>query len=73
MCGTPEGNTLGEDIAAALATTGMEVMSTHFLPQRKPWLRDGQTWSMVCRGREVLSRTDYILVTDCHLIQNVSV
>ena len=50
MCGTPEGNTLDEEIAAALATTGMEVMSTHFLPQRKPWLRDGQTWSMVCRG-----------------------
>ena len=33
----PEVDRRGEDIAAALATEGIEDMSDHFLPQRRPW------------------------------------
>ena len=69
----PEGYRRGEDIAAALATDGLEDMSAHFLPQRSPWCRDGRTWSMIREGREVRSRTEYILGTDCRLFGNVSV
>ena len=60
----PEGDRRGEDIAAAMATEGLEDMSEHFLPRRCPWFRDGRTWSMIREGRELRSRTDYILGTD---------
>ena len=33
----PEGDRRGEDIAAALATEGLEYMLAHFLPRRRPW------------------------------------
>ena len=43
----PEGDRRGEDIAAALETEGLEDMSAHFLPRRRPWFRDRRTWSMI--------------------------
>ena len=48
-------------------------MSVHFLLRRRLWFWDGQTWSMIRAGKEVKSRTDYILGIDCHLFWNVSV
>ena len=69
----PEGDRREEDIAATLATEGLEDMVTHFLPRRRRWCQDGRTWSMLRKGREVRSRTDYILGTDHRLFGNVSV
>ena len=43
----PEGNTWDEDIAAALDTVGVKDMSSHLLPCRNTWLREGRTWSML--------------------------
>ena len=45
----------------------------HFLPLWLSWFRDRRTWSMIWEGREVRSRTDYILGKDCRLFGNVSV
>ena len=64
---------MGEEIAAALTTEGLEDMSAHFLLCRHSWFQDGRAWRMVRAGREVMSRTDYILGTDCCLFWNVSV
>ena len=69
----PEGDRRGEDIAAAMATEVLEDMSSQFLTRRRLWCRDGRTWSMTGEGREVRSRTDYILGTDRRLFGNVSV
>ena len=69
----PEGYRRGEDIAAALATEGLEYMSEHFLPRQSPWCQDGRTCIMIRKGREVWSWTDYILGTDCRIFGNVSV
>ena len=68
-----EGDQRGEDIAAALATEGLEDTSAQFLPRRHPWCQDGRAWSMIQEGREVRSRIDYILGTDFCLFGNVSV
>ena len=63
----PEGTTCAEDIFAALAASGLEYMSSHFLPKRKYWPRDGRTWS-IWRGYWVVrSRTDYLLGKDRHV------
>ena len=69
----PEVDRRQEDIAAALATEGLEDMSVHFLPLRRSWCRDGSTWSMIRTGGGVSSRTDYILGTDRRLFWNVSI
>ena len=66
----PEGDRRGEDIAAALATEGLEDMSAHFLPRRCSWCWDGRTWSMIRKEREVRSRTEYILGTDCRSVRD---
>ena len=68
-----EGDQRGEDIAAALVTEGLEDMSAHILLYQSSWCRDGKTWSMIQAGREVRSRTDYILGTDRCLFWNMSV
>ena len=68
-----EGDWRGEGIAAAMSTEGLEDMSVHFLPRRCSWCRDGRAWRMIREGREVWSRTDYIMGTDCRLFGNVSV
>ena len=50
-----------KDITAVVATAGLEDLSEHFLPQWRPWCRGRREWAMVQLGREVRSRTDYIL------------
>ena len=69
----PEGDRRAEDIATELVTAGLEDMAWHFLPQEKRWCPDRRTWGMLRKGREVRSRTDYILGTDRCLFGNVSV
>ena len=69
----PEGDRRGEDIAEALVTEGLEDMSAHFLPRRRPWCQDGRTWSMQLEGRKGRYRTDYILGTGHRLFGNVYV
>ena len=69
----PEGDRRREDIAAAMATEGLEDTLAHFLPHQSSWCQDERTWSMIREGREVRSRTDYILGTDRRLFGNVSV
>ena len=69
----PEGREQDKVIVADLAYEGLEDMSGHFLPRKKPWLKDGCTWAMQQGGREVFSPTDYILGTYIRLFQNVAV
>ena len=68
-----EGDWREEEIAAVLDTEVLEYMLAHFLPRRRSWFWDGRTRSMVREGREVRSRTDYILGMDCRIFWNVSV
>ena len=56
----------------ALFMAGLEDMSAHFLPQRKPWFRNGLMWSILRGDWEVCSQTNYFLGTDRHLLQNVA-
>ena len=70
---TPEGYRRAEDIATTLATEGLEDMAKHFLLRESRWCRDWRTWGMLRKGREVRSRTDYILGTDRRLFRNVAV
>ena len=69
----PESRAWDEDIVEAMAAAGLEYLSGHFLPHHKPWLKDSRKWCMCRRGRELPSRTNYILGTDRFLIQNVVV
>ena len=69
----PEGDRRAEAIATLLATEGLEDMARHFLPREIRWCRDRRTWGMLQKGREVRSRTDYILGTDSRLFRNVAV
>ena len=69
----PEGYRRAEDIVATIATEGLEDTTKHFLPQESRWCRDRRTWGMLRTGREVRSRTDYILGTDRRLFGNVSI
>ena len=68
-----EGYQRGESIATTFATEGLEDMAPHFLLQQRLWCRYRRTWGMLQKGREVQSRTDYILGTDRRLFGNVSV
>ena len=70
---TPEGDRRAEDITTTLATEGLEDMARHFLPQDSRWCQDQRKWGMFLKGREVRSRTDYILGTDRCLFRNVAV
>ena len=54
-----------------LSDAGLEDMYSHFLPHHTPWERDRRTWSIIRRGRVVLSQTEDIIGTDRHLLQNV--
>ena len=69
----PEGDRRAEDIATALATEGLEDLARHLLPRETRWCRYRRTWGMIRKGREVRSRTDYILGTDRRLLRNVAV
>ena len=59
-----EGDRMGEFTTVALATEGLEDVSAHFLLRRHSWCQNGRTWRMIRSGREMRSRTDYILGTD---------
>ena len=52
---------------------GVKDMTAHFLPRKRPWGRERQTWSMVREGRVVRSQTNYLLGTDRSPFRNVSV
>ena len=69
----PEGDRRVEEILATLATDGIHDMSGHFLPRWHSWLRDRRTWIIIRAGREVRSRTDYIMMMDHRLFWNESV
>ena len=69
----PEGERREEDITADLTEEILEDMLAHFLPQWRSWYHDGRTCRMVRLGRELRSRTDYILGTDRRLFRNASV
>ena len=69
----PEGGEQDKDIVSDVAAAGLECMLANYLPHWCPWWRGGRTWSMVCMGRKVQSRTDYILGMDLRLFRNVSV
>ena len=69
----PEGDWRGVEIAAVINTSGLDNMSENFLLHRRPWCRGARMWIMVRAGREVRSRTDYILWKDRCLFYNVSV
>ena len=69
----PEGNRRTENIATDLAMAGLEDMAQHFMPRRRQWNRDRQTWDMRRKGQVVWSRTDYILGTNRRLFKNVAV
>ena len=48
-------------------------MSRNFLPWHNLWLKDRRTWAMHQGGREVCSRTNYILGTESCLFHNIAV
>ena len=54
----PEGNRRAENIATDLATAGVEDMAQHFMPRRRRWNRDRQTWDMRRKEQVVRSQTD---------------
>ena len=70
---TPEGDRRAEDIATTLATEGLEDMAKQCLPRESRRCRDRKTWGMLRNGREVRSRTDYILGMDRRIFRNVAV
>ena len=61
------------EISAAVATTCLEARIGHFFPQRQTWCKSRRTWSMVMQWRVVRSQTDYILVSERRIFQNVAV
>ena len=63
----------GSEIAAAITEAGLEDMTAHFLPRKSRWGRERRTWAMVRGGKEIRSRTDYILETDRSLFRNVAI
>ena len=69
----PEGRERDERIVSAMEEEGLEDMRVHFLPLHTLWLKDGHTGAMHRGGREVRSRTNYILSIDSRLFQNVAI
>ena len=55
------------------AAEGLEDMVRRFQPRERRWCRDRRTWGLIRKGREVRSRTDYILGADRRLFRNVAV
>ena len=62
-----------KEITEAVIKERLEDIQGHFLPQRQVWCKERSTWAMVKQGRAVRSRTDYILVSDLRIFQNMSV
>ena len=51
----------------------LEYKESHYLPCQKPLKRDDWMWSILHCGKKVWSQTNYILITDQHMFQNVDV
>ena len=64
---------MDKEIAAVVATAGLEDLLENLLLQRRPWCRERGTWVVVWQGREVRFRTDYILGSDLRIFRNVAV
>ena len=62
-----------KEIMVDMDATGLKDMISRLLPRQRPWLKDFRMWCILCRGQELCSQTDYILVTDRCLLHNVSV
>ena len=45
--GDTQNDRRGSEIAAAMTEAGVEDMTAHFLPRKRPWGRERRTWSMV--------------------------
>ena len=69
----PEGNHRKEDITTAMETASLEDMIMHSPLGCKAWERDGRTWCLVQKGREVRSQMEYLLVMERPILHNVSV
>ena len=69
----PGGTPRGEAITDKRAAAGIEDMGLHFLPRRKPWLKDMCTCRMRRDGQEVRSRRYYILGIYVRLLQDMAV
>ena len=54
-----EGIQSNDDIAVAMANSGLEDMRVHFLTRRKSWGRYVRTLFMFSQGREDRFHTDY--------------
>ena len=61
----------GQEIAAELASLGLEDLLLHFRQRRR--FRHGKTFWQCRDGRMVRSRCDYILGTDRRMFKNVSI
>ena len=62
-----------KDITTEVATEGLEDIVGNLLPQWRVWCKDRRAWEMVRQGRVVRSWTDYILVSNRRIFQNVAV
>ena len=71
--GAPEKDRRRTEIAVAMTEAGVEDMTAHFLPRKRPWGIERRTWNMMRKGRVVRSRTDYLLGTDRSIFRNVFV
>ena len=67
------GQRIDKEVAVAVVTMGHMYISTQFLPRRRAWNGYQWTWAVVKQGREMRSRTDYILGSDRQIFQNVAV
>ena len=57
----PEVQEREKEIMATLSAVGLNEISGNFLPQCTSWFWDGRKWSMISRGQELRSRTNYIM------------
>ena len=57
----------------AIETAGLEDITMQFLSCRKAWLWYSRTWCMHFQGREVWYQMYYLIETEYHLFQNVSI
>ena len=67
------GQVRDEEITAAVVTAGLEDLAGHFFPRGQVWCRDRRTWAAVRQGMVVRSLTDYILISDRRIFQNVAI
>ena len=69
----PEGAERDKEVLADPAAAGLEDILEKFHTYLCPWYQENGIWIMLGIGREVRSRTDYILETERCLFKNMSV